>query len=108
MYLRSVAMPMSLRLPLPVEAQIMGLSLRSGLSKSALIVKSIEEYLSRHAQPSAYDIYQEVMQESAGKAGAAHAPEQRAHKRAVRDAVRAKQAMRSSAASKAVALRKTI
>jgi predicted DNA-binding protein len=91
-------MPVSLRLPLPIEAQIMSLSLRSGMSKSALIVRSIEEYLSRHAQPSAFDIYQEVMQEESSKASTTRMPEQRAHKLAVSDAVRAKQARRSDAA----------
>ncbi|NJM42955.1 MAG: hypothetical protein HC858_01205 [Brachymonas sp.] len=89
-------MPTSLRLPLPIEAQIASFSLRSGISKSALIVRSIEEYLSRHAQPSAYDIYQEVMQESAARPSVARAPEQRAHKLAIRDAVRAKQGARST------------
>ncbi len=97
-------MPVSLRLPIPIEAQIMSLSLRSGISKSALIVRSIEEYLSRHAQPSAYDIYQEVMQASDNKTNSSRAPEQRVHKLALRDAVQAKQAARSGAAK--VATRK--
>ncbi len=100
-------MPVSLRLPMPVEAQIMSLSVRSGISKSALIVRSIEEYLSRHAQPSAYEIYEEVMQASTSKAGAERAPELRAHKLALRDAVQAKQSARSATASKAASRKKS-
>lgn len=100
-------MALSLRLPLPIEAQIAGLSARAGISKSALIVRSIEEYLNRHAQPSAFELYEEVMRESARKTSAisanAASADARPHKQAVRAAVRAKQAQRVAVAAAAAA-----
>lgn len=104
-------MALSLRLPLPIEAQIAGMSARAGISKSALIVRSIEEYLNRHAQPSAFELYEEVMRESARKTHAISADpapvDARPHKQAVRAAVRAKQAQRvAAAAAQSVAVKR--
>lgn len=102
-------MPVSLRLPTDIELQIAGYSARQGLSKSAVIVRSIQEFLAKHAQPTAFQIYEEVMQDAA-KADAAHqhqdarheAAEQRPVKRQVRQAIRRKHAERSARASLAV------
>lgn len=98
-------MPISLRLPTEIEAQIAGFSTRLGLSKSAVIVLSINEYLARHAHPSSLQIYEEVMREpqspdtraneSTGKGGAA---ERRPRKLQVRAAIRKKHAQRSERA----------
>ena len=94
-------MPISLRLPPEIEDQIAGFSARQGLSKSAVIVRSIHEFLARNAQPSSLQIYEEVMGNGVdetrdAKRGAA---EQRPHKILVRDAIRQKHAVRSERAS---------
>lgn len=96
-------MPISLRLPPDLEMQIAGISARQGLSKSAVIVRSIHEYLARHAQPSALQIYEEVMREADEAPERAHAPEQRPHKLQARDAIVRKHAERSARATKALA-----
>ena len=57
-------MPISLRLSPDVEDQIAGFGARLGLSKSAVIVRSIQEFLTKHAEPSSFQIYEEVMQAS--------------------------------------------
>ncbi len=49
-------MPISLRLPPDIETRIAGFGSRAGLTKSAVIVRSIEEFLARHAQPSSQRI----------------------------------------------------
>ena len=55
------AMPISLRLPVDVDGQIASYSARLGLSKSAVIMRSIEEFLAKNAQPSAYQLYLDAM-----------------------------------------------
>lgn len=60
--------------------------------KSAVIVRSIHEFLARNTQPSSFQIYEEVMREAA---------EQRPHRILVRDAIRQKHAERSASAAKA-------
>ena len=55
-------MPISLRLPAEVDSQIASYSARLGLSKSAMIVRSIEEFLAKNAQPSAYQLYLDAME----------------------------------------------
>ena len=102
-------MPISLRLPSEIEDQIAGFSARQGISKSAVIVRSIHEFLNRNAQPSSLQIYEEVMRDGADKSGDAkktaksdakrETAEQRPHKIMVRDAIRQKHAMRSGRAS---------
>ena len=96
-------MPISLRIPIDVEMQIADYSTRRGISKSAVIVRSIEEFLTRHAQPSAYQIYLDVMK-AADKAPVEQtsAQEQRAHKLAVQKALRRKNAERSARALSAL------
>jgi hypothetical protein len=100
-------MPISLRLPSEVESQIAGFSARVGLSKSAVIVRSIQEFLVRHAEPSSQQIYAQVMQEAQGRSTDAKADllreslEQRPLKQQVRKAIRAKHAQRSARAAKA-------
>ena len=54
-------MPTSLRLPADIETRIAGFGSRTGLTKSAVIVRSIEEFLARHAEPSSLHIYEEAM-----------------------------------------------
>lgn len=95
-------MPISLRLPPDLETQIAGFGARQGMSKSAVIVRSIREFLDRHAQPSALEIYEEVMQAAPDAPKAARAPEQRPHKLQVRDAIARKHAERSARATKAL------
>ena len=94
-------MPISLRLPPEIEDQIAGFSARQGLSKSAVIVRSIHEFLARNAQPSSLQIYEEVMGNGVDETRDAkrEAAEQRLHKILIRDAIRQKHAMRSGRAS---------
>lgn len=53
---RGFFIPISLRLPPDIETRIAGFGSRAGLTKSAVIVRSIEEFLARHAQPSSQRI----------------------------------------------------
>lgn len=99
-------MPISLRLPTDIENQIAGFSARQGLSKSAVIVRSIHEFLARNAQPSSFQIYEEAMRVGADASNNAksdakrEAAEKRPHKILVRDAIRQKHAVRSASATK--------
>ena len=99
-------MPISLRLPTDIEDKIASYSARKGISKSAVIVRSIHEFLTRHAQPSSLQIYEEVVASGADKGGdpkndaRREATEQRSHKILVRDAIRQKHAERSAKALK--------
>lgn len=102
-------MPISLRLPLAIETMIAAFSARHGLSKSAVIVRSIEEFLARHAQPSSLQIYEEAMRESAAAEGGnpsgdavREGAEKRPQKLASLDAIRRKHAVRSARASQAL------
>ncbi len=96
-------MPISLRLPAEIEDQIAGFSARQGLSKSAVIVRSIHEFLARNAQPSSLQIYEEAMR--AGKDdnhdATREAAERRPHKILLRDAIRQKHVERSARATQA-------
>ena len=102
-------MPVSLRLSPPLEAQIMDYALRTGLNKTAVIVKSVQEFLERNAQPSAPEIYRAVMREAAledqaaaqAAAAARDALETRPHKIKAREAARRKHAERSERAIRA-------
>ncbi len=97
-------MPISLRLPEDLEMQIAGFGARQGMSKSAVIVRSIHEFLAKHAQPSSLQIYEEVMREAEGQRDDAEreALEQRPLKLAVRRAIRRKHAQRSKLARQAL------
>lgn len=102
-------MPISLRLPTDIEDQIAGFSARQGLSKSAVIVRSIHEFLARNAQPSSFQIYEQVMREGLDQSRNTkidiksdterEALEKRPHKIQVRDAIRQKHAERSARAT---------
>ncbi len=103
-------MPISLRLPTDVEAQIAGYSLRTGLTKSAVIVRSIQEFLAHHAAPSSFQIYQDAMgsadrvniaEEGPGTAARVQSP----LKGQFGEAIRNKHAERSQRASRALAKR---
>ncbi|MBK6998565.1 MAG: hypothetical protein IPH35_00810 [Rhodoferax sp.] len=94
-------MPISLRLPADLETQIAGFGERLGISKSAVIVRSIQEFLANHAQPGSSQIYEEVMQgmqdapESVSADAVRESAEQRAHKLRARAAIRRKHQERS-------------
>ena len=99
-------MPTSLRLPVDVENQLSDYVLRAGVSKSAVIVRSIEAYLAERAQPSAYDLYVKAMDEADRTQvtqQVAIPNEQRPHKLAYRAALRVKYAARSARAVDALA-----
>jgi hypothetical protein len=102
-------MPISLRLPAAIETQIAGFSARQGVSKSAVIVRSIEEFLAKNAQPSSFEIYEQAMRDSAlpvtaGQPSDAEraSAEQRPVKLQIRTALRRKHAARSARASQAL------
>ena len=94
-------MPISLRLPVEIESQIAGFGARLGLTKSAVIVRSIEEFLAHHAQPSSLEIYEAAMRAAspesvpAAVVDANGSRELRAHKLKVRAAIARKHAERS-------------
>ena len=98
-------MPISLRLPADIETRIAGFGARQGMSKTAVIVRSIQEFLARHAQPTSFQIYEDAMRDGA-KANARNqrsdtrreAAEKRPEKIAVRDVIRRKHAARSGRA----------
>ena len=110
------AVPLSLRLPAPLESQIVDYALRAGVNKTTVIVKSVQEFLARNAQPSAFKLYEDVMRSAAPSStelatdqhlaphlapDLAHgAKEQRPHKLQVREAMRGKHAQRSIAAKR--------
>jgi predicted transcriptional regulator len=95
-------MPISLRLPPELEAQLAGLSARQQVSKSALIVRSIKAFLMQHTTPSSQEIYAQAMRGSSSADGSNERPaEQRLHKLAVREAVLRKATQRRGLKRKA-------
>jgi len=100
-------MPISLRLPADIEAQIAGFGSRTGLTKSAVIVRSIQEFLARHAAPSSLQIYEDVMLEAGGGDAKFDLPTegsaQRPIKLQARQAIQSKHAERSERAIRALA-----
>lgn len=92
-------MPISLRLPSDIEAQIAGFGARHGLSKSAVIVRSIHEFLAHHAHPSSQQIYEEAMRDSQNAAPQVRASDTRPHKQKFQAAMQRKHAERSARAS---------
>ena len=110
-------MPTSLRLPTDIETRLAGFGSRTGLSKSAVIVRSIQEFLARNAAPSSLQIYEDVMQgakharddgtRSDLKADAAsESPKQRPGKLAMRQTLRNKHDERSKRATNALAAKR--
>lgn len=98
-------MPISLRLPADLEAAIAGFGARHGLSKSAVIERSIREFLARHAKPSSFQVYEEVMRDvdtadakNRRRDSRREAAERRPLKLASRKATRRKHAARSARA----------
>ena len=110
-YHKGLIMPISLRLPPDIETRIAGFGSRAGLTKSAVIVRSIEEFLARHAQPSSQQIYEEAMRTAVVQRGdakvdpAVEAREQRPLKLQLRKAIRNKHAARSERATQVLASR---
>lgn len=97
-------MPLSLRLPSDVEQMLLAYSAREGISKSAVIVQSIRDFFEKQKpQPTAYELYLEVMAESAARQAANPTKdwhyldkETRPHKIAFHQAMQAKQARRQA------------
>jgi hypothetical protein len=100
-------MPISLRLPKDLESQIAGFATRLDLSKTAVIVRSIQEFLAKHGQPSSLQIYEDAMRGAQDLPAQAksdreiEAAEQRPHKLQVRAAIRRKHARRAEASTPA-------
>jgi hypothetical protein len=106
---KEISMPISLRLPTDIESQIAGFSARQGVSKSAVIVRSIQEFLTKNAQPSSLEIYEQAMLGNATSSTAIVAndarresAEQRPAKLQVRAALRRKHTERSARAGQAL------
>lgn len=57
-------MPISVRLPTDIETRLAGFGSRTGLSKSAVIVRSIQEFLARNAAPSSLQIYESAIRDA--------------------------------------------
>ena len=57
-------MPISLRLPVTLETQIAGFGLRAGISKTAVVVRSIQEFLAKNVQPTSRQLYEDAMREA--------------------------------------------
>ena len=98
-------MALSLRLPSDIEHMVMAYSAREGMSKSAVIVQSIRDFFERQKpQPTAYEIYLQVMAESKARQAKNPTPdwhyldkETRPHKIALHKAMQAKHARRQAA-----------
>ncbi len=95
-------MPLSLRLPSEIESQIEAFSERHGLSKSAVVLRSIREFLAAHARPRAYDIYHAEMEAAARlpESEVGDRVETRPHKLRFQEAVRRKHAERTGQAER--------
>ena len=99
----TLAMPISLRLPVDVDSQIASYSARLGLSKSAVIVRSIEEFLAKNAQPSAYQLYLDAMASTQTPAASTvKSTTLDGHKLAVQNALQRKHKARSARAVQAL------
>jgi predicted DNA-binding protein len=106
LYRTELDMAISLRLPLDIESQLVSFSARQGVSKSALVVRSIQEFLARNAQPSAYDLYLDALKtadDAASTDARRDAMPVRSSKLAARTAMQAKHAERSARATRALA-----
>jgi hypothetical protein len=95
-------MPISVRLPAAIEEQISGFGARLGITKSAVIVRSIQEFLARHAQPTSLQIFEEAVRKAQlaesghQKDAPRQAAELREHKLKIRAALRRKHNQRSA------------
>lgn len=121
-------MPTSLRLPADIETRIAGFGSRTGLTKSAVIVRSIEEFLARHAEPSSLHIYEEAMRNATSQRNRRRDSQSDSHEANPRDdvnadtlkaelargpskqlvirSIRSKHAQRSARATSALAIRR--
>lgn len=103
-------MPTSLRLPVEIETRIAGFGSRMGLTKSAVIVRSIEEFLARHAGPSSLHIYEEAMRNASSQRDSRDDSQGSNPgdngKQAVLRAIRSKHAQRSARATRALSNQK--
>jgi hypothetical protein len=88
----------SVHLPSKLESQVADYCNRHGVSKSDIVLRSIQEFLLRHAQPSSLEIYNEVMRDDPDpeRDGKREAAEQRPHKLEIRSAFRRKLATEST------------
>jgi hypothetical protein len=97
-------MPISLRLPLNLETEVAERCEREGVSKTALVVRSIEDYLQRTRAPSAFELFEQAMSAAdvalaQRDAELARVRAARPHKRAVVAAIQAKRASRAGRAA---------
>ena len=91
-------MPVSLRLPAELEAQLAEFGALHNTTKSAVIVRSVRDFLAAHAAPSMQEIYHQAMHvaERSTPASEAARTETRPHKLAFRERMRQKHAVRST------------
>ena len=96
-----------------VSSSSTGFGARQGLTKSAVIVRSIQEFLARNAQPTSLQIYQGAMRGASNAAVQREdqhkrddafraAAEVRPHKLQVREVIRSKHATRATRSGAAV------
>jgi hypothetical protein len=87
---------------LNIKAQIAEFSARQGVSKSAVIVRSIEEFLSKNAQASSFEIYEQAMRGSIQADTTKQLIDPRPSKQQLRATLRRKHAARSARAGQAL------
>jgi predicted transcriptional regulator len=107
MYRKGESMPTSLRLSPDIEAQIASFAARQKIAKSAVIVRSIQEFLARNApttEPSSFEIYEAAMRDA--QAVGSPLAEPRPHKQLVQSAITRKHAARSKRAALGLAQHK--
>ena len=97
----SVAMPVSLRLPADLEAQLAEFGARHNTTKSAVIVRSVRDFLALHAAPSMQDLYAQAMDAAERTAPTSDTArtETRPHKLAFRERMQQKRAVRTASVS---------
>lgn len=95
-------MPVSLRLPAELEAQLAEFGALHNTTKTAVIVRSVRDFLAAHAAPSMQELYHQAMHAAeravrvTEPASEAARTETRPHKLAFRERMRQKHAVRST------------
>lgn len=87
-------MPISIRLKPQLEQRVAEYSVRKGISKSAVIARSLEDYLDRHAGPMLYELYEKFAAALPAAAGPRRGAERTTRERYV-EYVKAKHARRA-------------
>jgi len=60
LYRTNSAMPLSIRLKPHLEQRVAQYAVQKGVSKSAVITRSVEEYLDRNTGPTLYEMYERI------------------------------------------------